>query len=216
FCAGLLFLFLISPWLLYEYRHTGWPVTELRQAVVLDRLFGRKTPQVCPVKVALSTSVRQLQVIDKVAEQEKDGYFIENLVKGFYPQYLIFILPVLIFRICRRKMSADELILLLMVFVHALGMVGQIAVADKKLFIYKRYLIVAAPLLFGWGAVGARWSYDKLRRSMTFRYRWVCTLIIFIVITGLIFDGWSRVRKKQLNPYLYEQVKTHIGVELRK
>jgi 4-amino-4-deoxy-L-arabinose transferase-like glycosyltransferase len=216
FCAGLLFLVLIAPWLAYEYRHTGWPVTEQRQAMILDRLFKRNPQPVPPITAPVTVSQKQAPAANKVIEEENDESFVKNLVKGFYPQYLIFILPVIFLRIYRKKMSAGEWVLLLIVFIHAFGMIAQIAIADKKLFIYKRYLIVATPLMFGWGAIGLRWLYDKIKRLVLFRYRWICRFALSIAIFILVMDGWSRVRKHRINPYLYEAAETYLGVDLKK
>jgi hypothetical protein len=246
FCSGLLFLGLISPWVIYEYNQTGWPVTELRQAIILDRLFKTDRAQsvsvvnkpatvpvqvhsaaraakpaqtVAPLKAVEATQrVKPVSVVDTepLAEEKGEESFIENLLKGFYPQYLIFILPVIIFRIYRKKMSGGEFLLLAVVLLHAIGMIGQIAVADKKLFIYKRYLIVATPLMFGWGAIGLRWLYDNVKSRLRLKFRWICKFALCVVIVIFTMDGWSRVRKKRINPYLYRAVETCTGVQLRK
>ena len=224
--TGLLFLALISPWLAYEYHHTGWPVTEIRHAIVLNRLLKRKPPELTPITPKVTTPQKQAavvatpqkpaSVVNKVIVRKKNESFIKNLIKGFYPQFLIFILPVILFRIYRKKMSKYEWVLLTIVFLHAFGMIAQIAIADKRIFIYKRYLIVATPLMFGWGAIGVRWLYDNIKKIMSFRYRWICRFALCIAIFVFILDGWSRVRKYRLNPYLYELTETYFGVKLKK
>ena len=217
FCAGVMFLILISPWCCYEYQKTGWPVTELRHAMLLDKIFKTEKAKGCSVVINVTDQKSSSDTLPRT-KKGKTGikYFLKNLLKGFYPQYLLFIIPVLFFRIKRKILTSEELILLSVVLIHAAGMIGQIAVADKRLFIYKRYLIVATPLLFGWAAIGLRWLFDKTRRFLNIKYRWLAKAAIVILIIVSLFDAWSRVRKAKLNPFLYKTFKQYTGINLKR
>jgi len=57
FCAGLLFLAAVSPWVAYEAFKTGYPVTELRQAKLIAKslsLLGVKAAESSPPQTAQS------------------------------------------------------------------------------------------------------------------------------------------------------------------
>jgi 4-amino-4-deoxy-L-arabinose transferase-like glycosyltransferase len=225
--AGLIFIILVAPWGYYEYQQTGWPVMESRQAAVLNKTFNTE-PTVPSIAVAdIDTEKAQPELSEKEKKRRKEKKekrarkkaknrikdFWKNLIKGFYPQYLLLIIPVLFFRIKKKKFSYEELILLMIVLIHTVGMIGQIAIADKKLFIYKRYLIVAAPLTFGWAAIGLRWLYDKTRRFSKLKYRWITKAVIIILITLSVLDAWSRVRKARINPFFYKTFKQYTGID---
>lgn len=212
-CTGMMFLLFIAPWSYYEYQHTGWPVTEMRHAMLLDKVFKTKARVLTNITFQ-KASVAGVQKVKKVKLRKKS--FWKNLFKGFYPQYLLFIIPVLFYRIKRKILRPEELILLSIVLIHAVGMIGQIAIADKKLFIYKRYLIVATPLLFGWAAIGLRWLFDRMKRLLTLKYRCFAKGVIIILITLSIFDAWSRVRKTRINPSFYRMVEQYTGIKLKK
>lgn len=225
-CAGLIFIILVAPWGYYEYKQTGWPVMELRHATILDKIFNTETTT--PSIAAADIDAKKAP--EKISEKEREKRkakrkkriknrfkdFWKNLFKGFYPQYLFLIITVLFVRIRKKILSREELILLLIVLIHAVGMIGQIAIADKQLFIYKRYLIVATPLLFGWAAIAARWLFDKARRFLKLKYRWIAKAVIIILISLSIFDAWSRVRKTMVNPFFYKIVKQCTGVNLQR
>lgn len=216
-CAVLMFLIFTAPWAYYEYQHTDWPVMESRHATILNKIF-KTAPSNNSLAVANITSRKALANPARKAKisNKSNKEFFENLWKGFYPQYIFFIIPVLFFRIRRKILKPEELILLLIVLLHAAGMIAQIAIADKQLFIYKRYLIVATPLLFGWAAIGLRWLVDKIKRILTLKYRWFAKAVIIVLITLSVFDAWSRVRKTQINPFFYKTFEQYIGIDIRR
>ena len=121
-----------------------------------------------------------------------------------YQPYLLFIILVLFVRTRNRKLSPEEFILLLALLIHTIGVIGQIAIADKELSIYKRYLIIASPLSFGWAAIGLRWLYDRVRKFLKLKYRSIAEVSIAGFIIFFIFNAWSRVRKARINPFFYE------------
>ncbi|MFA7185546.1 MAG: hypothetical protein WC082_11665, partial [Victivallales bacterium] len=208
-CAVLIFCAAVSPWVCYEYQKTGWPVTEQRQAMVLNRIFGYEDSKetIYADNTALPVDLRNKENIKE---------FWKNLFKGLCPQYLLFIIPVLIYRIRKKTLSSEEWILLAAIFIHTFGMIGQIAIADKRLFIYKRYLIVATPLTYGWAAIGLRWLFDKTKKLLKLKHRWVATAILIGAAVIFVFNAWSRIRKGRINPYLYQQVNKYTGMDLKK
>ena len=129
-----------------------------------------------------------------------------------YQPYLLFIIPVLFVRIRNRKLSPEEFILLLALLIHTIAVIGQIAIADKELSIYKRYLILASPLSFGWAAIGMRWLYDRVRKFLKLKYRSIAKASITGFIIFFIFNAWSRVRKARINPFFYKTLKQYTGV----
>jgi len=221
-CAGLVFIILVAPWGYYEYKQTGWPVMELRHATILDKIFNTTptAPSITTADIDAKKGPEKLSKEERVkrkAKREKRARnklkdFWKNLFKGLCPQYLFFIIVVLFYRIKKKILSQEELILLLTALIHTFGMIGQIAVADKQLFIYKRYLIVATPLSFGWAAIGLRWLFDKIKRFFKRKYRWLPKAIIIGLIAFFIFNAWSRVRKTRINPFFYRIVKQYTGI----
>lgn len=215
-CAGIIFLVIVSPWGYYEYQKTGWSVMELRHAEILNKVFCTKPLVILPIVKKIDSHKNTVAVSKKTREvKHKRKDFWKNLLKGLCPQYLLFIIPVLFYRIRKKILSPEELILLLAVFIHTIGMIGQIAIADKQLFIYKRYLIVATPLSFGWAAIGLRWLFDKVRRSLKLKYRWIAKAILIAWIAFFIFNAWSRVRKTRINPFFYKMVEQYTGINPR-
>lgn len=95
-------------------------------------------------------------------------------------------------------------------------MIGQIGIADKRLFIYKRYLIVATPLTYGWAAIGLRWFFDKVKKFLKLKYRWIATAILIGWAMFFIFNAWSRVRKARINSQFYRIVKQYTGLDVEK
>jgi 4-amino-4-deoxy-L-arabinose transferase-like glycosyltransferase len=224
-CAGLMLLVFTAPWAYYEYQHTGWPVMESRHATILNKIFkvepsndslavANITSRKAPANPAQKAPANPARKAKRLKKRNKE--FLKNLWKGFYPQYLFFIIPVLFFRIRRKILKPEELILLSIVLLHAAGMIAQIAIADKQLFIYKRYLIVATPLLFGWAAIGLRWLVDKIKRILILKYRWLAKAVIIVLITISIFDAWSRVRKTQINPFFYKTFEQCTGINIKR
>ena len=215
-CMCLLFFLLHAPWLAYEYKKTGWPVTEVRHAVILDSVFSTK-PRAIKVSPIIEKKIITPQHKKNINNKNISlTSFLINLFKGFYPQYLILIIPVLFFRIRNKLIRAEEVILLLIVFIHTLGMILQILIADKYIFIYKRYLIVATPLLFGWGAIGLRWSIDKMKRILKLKRRYMVKFVLIFLAAIFVWDAWSRLRKSSLNPVLYKHFEYYTGVNLKK
>ena len=210
-----MFFIIITPWLYYEYIHTGYPVTESRIAMVIAQL--KKEIVQPPVKTVhaeaglvargreknppVKTVARGSVPIALDAESEEDAHgisdFFEELFKGFFPPYLIFILPVLFFRIKERKLSRYEWLLLVVVLGHAALMVAQIFISDSILYVSKRYLITVAPLTFGWAALGVRSVRDGLRRVMTKRWRWCVDIGLAACSVIMVADGWLRIRPTQ-------------------
>ena len=212
-CALLIFCIVISPWVYYEYQKTNWPVTEQRHAMILNKLFNSE-----PLKISEPVAHINSQKGHSHMGKKRDGElgdFLKNLLKGLYPPYLIFIIPVLFVRIRNKKLSPEEIILLLALLIHTFGMIGQIAIADKRLFIYKRYLIVATPLTYGWAAIGLRWLFDKVKKNLKLKYRWIATAILIGWAIFFIFNAWSRVRKARINPFFYKFIEQYTGVDPR-
>ena len=219
-CAGLIFVVMVSPWAYYEYQQTKWPVMELRQATILDNTFNTESinfsipvANINPQKNS-PRAIKKAKRIKKVSSRTKE--FWENLFKGLCPQYLLFIIPVLFYRIKKKILGPEELILLLAALIHTVGMIGQIAIADKQLCIYKRYLIVATPLTFGWAAIGLRWLFDNVKRHLHRRFRWMPKALLIFGIIFFIFNAWSRVRKDRINPFLYKLFEQNQGAKSKR
>jgi 4-amino-4-deoxy-L-arabinose transferase-like glycosyltransferase len=117
--------------------------------------------------------------------------FLKSLTSGFYPPFAILALPVIFYRIRKKIWTALETLLLTTVLLHAILQVGQIALADRILYVSSRYLISATPLYFGWAALGLNAAYPIACRYLRSPKR--VNFIIISLLTGLYLHAGGRV-----------------------
>jgi len=243
--AVCLFVLFISPWIHYQYRVIGYPVTETRIAFIFSKIEAKlgidwlhnkdaeiilpgeflrsedsqesSEPKTAPGNNFPVTPARNLgQNKQPAPEKEETGPlqasgrtlknkdsvlgFIESLIKGFYPHFALFAVPVIFFRIKRKSWTTLETILLVVLIGHALIQVGQVAVSDHRLYVSKRYLLSAAPLSFGWAAIGMTYAYETFFQRFSPDKRKLIGLILLIsLFAALYLDGASRINRSFLN-----------------
>ncbi len=200
--AVLVFLTLISPWLIYEYRHTGYFVTDSRQIETLNRLrraLGwqkQRPPDEVPQKARAGrtdqaeSSGRDSTGHPVSASQERTSNWLrmfDEIFKGSYPLYLILVIPVIIWRLRRQEWSRWESYVLAWVAGHTLCFLS-------LRFIEKRYIIAAMPLMFGWGALGVLAGYRFLLRKLPQRGALLANILIGIAVCSLVWDGTKKTR----------------------
>ncbi len=123
--------------------------------------------------------------------------FVDDLLDGVCLFFLVFAIPVIYLRIRQRVWTGAETIVFSAWLAHMLVVIGQILVFDHRLYISDRYLIPAAPLVFGWSGMGvlalvARAGNGirgyQLSRSM----RRVC---LFMILLFLLLDAANPMTK---------------------
>lgn len=85
------------------------------------------------------------------------------IIKGCYPYFSILAFCVIVWRIKAGLWNRRETIVLVCFAGHLLLEILQLIVGDGKWEISRRYLLPAAPLLFGWTAYGLRVLYLQYR-----------------------------------------------------
>jgi hypothetical protein len=225
--AAVLFSLLIAPWIQYQYKTIGYPVTAVQQVSVLKKIesqFGITLPFQAPVSSAATAqppdhkpsnefvventarppSTEQLTrspvaSLPRVAlpqrmKEHTVPEFLKSLTSGFYPPFAILALPVIFYRIRKKIWTALETLLLTTVLLHAILQVGQIALADRILYVSSRYLISATPLYFGWAALGLNAAYPIACRYLRSPKRVNFFIIIILcLLAGLYLHAGGRV-----------------------
>ena len=184
--AFALYLLCLSPQLACNYRTIGYPVPEIRYAMILSNFEHRlglnifynhnaimKLPDAQPEKTAQKVSAAEhknaipLNIFGDLPPAQPNGdsavEFIDSIFKGFYPYFFLFAVPVIVMRIYRREWKVEESIVLTVLLGHAFLIVMQIVIFDKYLYVSRRYLIPVAPLALGWSAIGMLGLWGWLR-----------------------------------------------------
>ncbi len=163
FGAGLMFVFLILPWVVYEYKETGWLVTDGKQALLIRRLLGREPrrqkqrrrqpqterPKAAPAAV-LVTPLKSPSV---------------EIMRGMFWPFWLLILPVLVLRLRRRQWQFADTFLVGWILVHTAFFVlfGRLTGVVER-----RYFVAALPLTLGWAAMAVRagWGWLQKRHAV--------------------------------------------------
>ncbi|MDD5596662.1 MAG: hypothetical protein PHV82_01875 [Victivallaceae bacterium] len=163
--SGLIALILISPFLFYVWQNVGYPVGNAHIAIMLKRTGLIQTNPTPRLAQSQNTGVQNSIVPIKPARQtetcaqasiilKRYMHNIASTLKGFYPLFLIFALPVIYLRIKRKQWRAEEYILLWLWLGHYIVLQAQQLIYEGNYNVHDRYLISAAPLAFGWTALG--------------------------------------------------------------
>lgn len=200
--AGLfLSLLLVLPYLVYNYRTVGYPVPGGRFAALVmhfqkpapSLVTGENLPSVPPPAVIPS------QFAATGLEESLD--FADGLLNGFFPLYAVIALPVIVFRIRRRRWQPEETLLLAAVLGHALLLCLQILLFDRYLYVSRRYLLPVSGLFFIWTAVGLLTFAGWLRRRLTPRTaRRTIAVGYTILLVGLYADALLPQWKQRVDP----------------
>ncbi len=231
--AGLGTLLLISPWLLYQHKTIGYPVPELRHAMFLEktalsrfynddakiRLPGRERPAPArslskkqpssaqkPTPRTVRTPASSPQII---FPPSRSSYTVSKfteaiLLESVYPLFALFAIPIIILRIRRKEWRPEESFLLGIFFLHGVLQVGQIAIADQKLYVSPRYLVSVSPLVFGWSALGMMHLSEEIKRrrpkqaNRLIRLLCICGLIgLYLHASGRIIKSYTSEKKRE-------------------
>ncbi len=205
--AGLLALLIASPFLAYNYKMLGYPVPEGRFVDAICKLESKlkeapwgldEKPAPAEGKAdapAAPDEGKFLAATDTSSEAQEQKVnnipsFLVGLFKGFYPYFAVIAIPVIAFRLARRRMSLEEKIILAALLGHAFLLVLQIAIHDHYLYVSRRYLLSIAPLSFGWTALGVFMVVDKLKTSIPDRhFKPACCGVLSVLAIALLADA---------------------------
>jgi hypothetical protein len=194
----------------YQYRTIGYPVTAVQQARIIiklkahlggsvDKLSSRsvvgnpdQTSFINPSTDHLNIGSVAMRLTVK-PKKFPISEFVDSVFKGFYPPFALIALPVIFIRIRRKLWTRPETFLLTAVLLHAGLQIGQIALASGILFMSSRYLIGAAPLLFGWTAIGLIWMYHAVPQSL--RCQKSIRLVPAVLLIALYLHAGQRIIK---------------------
>ncbi len=209
--ATVLFLVLVSPWLAYEYRCTGYLVTDSAQIkqfkFIKHRFF---TPSNSPHGQA-ANSVIPIPTADR-RQFDLRRIFVGG-IKGLYPYYLIFVLPVLVWRVKRRQWNRFDSFLLAWIIGHTVIMLALTGIAGYP---RRRYVLPVIPLMLGWGAAGVIASYRFLKRKFPRRGERIAHLVITVALLFFVWDGTMKARPSwRLRKRRYSQAVRETAAWLR-
>lgn len=118
------------------------------------------------------------------------GGAIEEIFKGFYPVYLLFVVPAIFLRWRRRQWQREETLLLAFIVVYNAILLATLG------WVTKRYVIIIMPLMLGWAGLGivsfGGWLKLKLPKAGN---AVIGTVAVLAVLAGL-WDGSKEVRRR--------------------
>lgn len=164
--ASALLLLLLSPWLAYQKRLTGYPLTNAR---LLWTLHDFKVFLPMPTNPYLPVLESSNAVAGPLAPGTSDlaspppapsllthlgdlwTRLVREVLLGLFPPYLLVALLGIWPRWRQRRLTRIEYGLLLLIFCHTL-----LLLAATPGWTQKRYLMAAVPFLLGWAALGVQ------------------------------------------------------------
>ncbi len=202
-----LFLLLLLPWALYMQNQTGYPVLDSRQLEVLKRvplteLMDRR--QLEPASKPLLAGIGALDIAAQPAvAADSESWTTEvtssvavifqtisaklapELYKGVHQYYIPLYLAGIFILIKRRQWSRYDWILPAVFVAHTLI----VLLAVGRLWTQARYILPAAPLLFGWAAVGGREIVGWSKKIIPGRQNIIIGVILGILALIMVFNG---------------------------
>lgn len=195
FCAGILTLILVLPWMFYEYKSIGYPVTDSRQIRLIQALPEPMQKLLKNPDYTLSHEENIINPtydfyqasVDKIKENSLWERLYVEIFKGLYPPYLIFVIAGIVIRIRKREFTKFDFLFAGLITVHTLLM----AVLPGGGWTQKRYIIPVLPFMLPWGASGFLYLHDCLRKRIS--PKWLRAAVgIFIAVS--LFDGYSKIK----------------------
>ena len=225
----LLCIVLISPWLAYIYKTTGYPTTEYRLSILLDSSLKKvgldnlynndakpgirnKNPKLTEPQNTNIEIIRKF----KHASPLSLGSFFSKTSKGLFHVFFIFTCLGIYLRIKNRFWKPSETILLSLFSFHCLMIVLQIYFMYKILFMDYRYLITSIPLTLGWSVFGLyatiKWIIAKSSRSQRVHVKRLifaafCTGAVFVYISGISPLKQEYIKKKDRTKFILQVAK---------
>ena len=211
--CGIVASAMLTPSLIYNYHTIGYPVPEIRMGIILDKsvpqlhnkdaLFDIHRKEVNPetADIPQAKEAPLPASADKKEIEVKIKNYLESIIDGFYPFFLVLAIPVIILRIRKKQWQPTETLVLGALLVHTLLVLLQILIFDHTLYVSTRYLTPAAPLSFGWAAQGIIIGVN----SLTHRYPNVITpvrvgLVASVAGMLLLLDAWEPLIKDFTSP----------------
>lgn len=220
FATATVALLILSPWLWFNAQVSGYPVPGVRTAHLAFVALGPSEQQqqqareelaTAPVPPIISPAPQNQQAASLVPKKQSKTILFgidfsqkhllnyqRNFLDGIYWPFALPALLVIVFRIRARRWTREEGWILAVWVLHTVLIMGQILYFDRKLYLSGRYLLPAAPLLFGWTAL----ALLNLRRYWLARggSHAVVRTAAALMILGLAADTYSREIKSRAIP----------------
>ncbi len=201
--VGCLMFVLLTPWMIYEYKTVGFPVTDSRQIgyiykigdifnielVSKNSILAKKSQNLLKYENEINiqnTKIQSDNTQNSISSLQKLEVLWKKLFlefwKGLYPFYFIFAIPVLLKKIKKKDFSKKEKLLIIIFVIHTFIILGVVSFT----FTQKRYIIQAMPLLLGWSAIAfiSIFSYfENKKLSQVYKNLMVCFIAIFITLS---------------------------------
>ncbi len=183
----------VSPWLLYQWRVTGYPCLDSRQIYSAQKVLARLGHAPAPATLhGIPAGVTDLPVEDP----EDVVTFVRNVgqaVTGFFPLYVWLAAVGLVIKVRGRRAHAwcwaDTLCAGVIVF--------NLLVFFSRGAVTKRYTAPTMPFLLGWTVLGGRWVLQQPAALFTKRPRLVTGLtrvVVAILLGTCLWKGTSKIR----------------------
>ncbi len=120
---------------------------------------------------------------------------IESIFKGFYPYFAIFAAAGIFLRIRKKEWTSAETVVLSLVIGHGLLTVFQIGCFGTEWNLSRRYLLPAAPFLFGWAGY-------MLLKILQYKFVWYLLPFSILFLTAdavrpSLEHNWKKTKKHQ-------------------
>ncbi len=193
--AGALIWVFLLPVSFVNLKLTGWFVPASRIPQVMGRFFPSENLVVRETTSGIVQNENTLTGFSKFAASlnpESILDFIDSVFKGTYFIFAIPALLMIIYRIRKKQWTPLESVVLVLFVAHTLLIILQIIVFDHYLYVSRRYLLPAAPLLFGWTALAGFALAGEIRRRLPRRVGVpVVALLLLLLAGGLYYDALS-------------------------
>lgn len=172
-----IFLLAISPWVLYEIKMTGYPVTDSRQIHHIRKSFefigittDRQGQMPKDMFTAVPNPASQTAVPGPGQDDESELKFWRGIwhnvviesYKGLYPEYIPLLILGLAISFRQKRWTTAKSCLLGGYILHGVIILAMLGGTWTQ----KRYMIQALPLLLGWTAMGTIVIYDFLHSKI--------------------------------------------------
>ena len=193
----LFFIIICWPQMLYVYKYTGMPLTEVRTAQVLkdkvDQIFLPKQYEENKL-IQRETNHSKYGGFEKIAPKKAYDEMsfkrsIKEAVKGLYGVLIVFALFGLIKKFIDRKINIFDVFFFSAIFYNA-AMFLLVGVT-------RRYTAVTQPFEFGWVALGGYYVYSwdkwKIMPGLIKKYwKSVTGLAATVVLIIMLINGFNR------------------------
>lgn len=189
----------LSPWVAYEWKTTGYPVTDSRQIEpikqVLRKLGLHKDQVISPKPATTLSDQGQNNSIGTPIPRLKrtTGELLIEIGRGFYPSYAILALIGIGLRVRRRLWRPEEWLLLGVILGHTAFLIVVIHIMTFAP-LQKRYIIAVLPLMLGWTVSGFTGLDEFLRKHVPWSAKQKFRISLLAILgTILLWDGYNEL-----------------------